>query len=434
MKSYSTIIMFGMLTLLLIGCAPTAPKRIVKEPELKRVFYLPAEIITVEENLVTIRVEKPTLFEGDVKLALQLAQGIIENSYLLEGKETKLNQSRARVIRIIGSDILLEILEDSNPFKPDDRVRIFLEKKIIAIKDFEVIMGRNKEVAKYVQEDVTTALVNSGQFNVVERFKLKSVLEELELSQSGMIDPNSSKQVGKLLGADIILIGTLAATGEKWNVNLRIVSTETGLITVAINKAAPLHELKAEAFREIKNIDASFEDETTDMAGWKVGKKIGHRTGKGGYQKVYIDDKQGANGTNRCIAMKFKLGSERINKKRDIQARIRNRLKRDLSGYSGIKFYIKGTEDITVRFHLTDGQRDSPMEENWFRIIPVTKNWKEVRIRFNSLSLHKGKAIRLGTNQIMQLNYVEKIEWIATEHYVKRGTEGIIWIDEISFY
>ena len=79
-------------------------------------------------------------------------------------------------------------------------------------------------------------------------------------------------------------------------------------------------------------------------------------------------------------------------------------------------------------------ERLSPMEENWFRIILVTKDWKEVRIPFNSLSLHKGLAIRLGTNQIMELNYVEKIEWIATEHYVELGTEGIIWIDEISFY
>ena len=87
MRSYSSVIMFGIFTFLLMGCPPTVQKKIVKEPELKRVFYLPAEVITVEENLVTIRVEKPILFEEYVKLALQLAREIIENSYLLEGKE-----------------------------------------------------------------------------------------------------------------------------------------------------------------------------------------------------------------------------------------------------------------------------------------------------------------------------------------------------------
>ena len=389
-------------------------------------------MLTVEENLITIRVEKPTLFEGDVKLALQLAQGIIENSYLLEGKETNLNQSRARVIRIIGNDILLEILEKAHSFTPGEKVRIFLEKKIIAIKDFEVIMGRNKEVAKYVQEDVTTALVNSGQFNVVERLKLKSVLEELELSQTGAIDFKNAKQVGKLLGADIILTGTLAATGEQWNVNLRMVNTETGLITVAINKVALLHELKAESFRNIENIDGKFEDTTSGLAGWIIGTKFERRTGKGGFQKVYIDGKQGAKGTKGCIAMQFKLGSERI--ERNIQTRIRNRLKRDLSNYSGIKFYIKASKDITVDFHLTDGEKGSAQEENWYRLIPVTRDWKEIRIPFNSLSLHRGQAKKLGTNQILELKYIEKIEWLADEKNVELRTEGIIWLDEILFY
>lgn len=432
MRGYFNIIMVSIITSLLMSCAPTAQKKIMKQPEMKSVFFLPADVLTVEENLITIRVEKPTLFEGDVKLALQLAQGIIENSYLLEGKETNLNQSRAKVIRVIGNDILLEILEKSHSFKPGERVRIFLEKKIIAIKDFEVIMGRNKAVAKYVQEDVTTALVNSGQFNVVERLKLKSVLEELELSQTGMIDPNSAKQVGKLLGADVILTGTLAATGEEWNVNLRIVNTEKGLIVVAINKVAFLHELKVESFREIENLDGKFENTTSGLAGWIIGTKFERRTGKGGFQKVYVDDKQGAKGTKGCIAMQFKLGSERIEK--NIQTRIRNRLKRDLSNYSGIKFYIKASKDITVRFHLTDGEKGSAREENWTRNIPVTRDWKEIRIPFNALSLAKGMAQKLGTNQMLELKYIEKIEWIVDDYNVEPGTEGIIWLDEISFY
>ncbi len=432
MRGYSNIIMLCVITFLLMSCAQTDQKKATKQPEMKSVFYLPAEVITVEENLITIRVEKPTLFEGDVKLALQLAQGIIENSYLLEGKETNLNQSRAKVIRIIGNDILLEILEKAHSFTPGEKVRIFLEKKIIAIKDFEVIMGRNKEVAKYVQEDVTTALVNSGQFNVVERLKLKTVLEELELSQTGVIDSKNAKQVGKLLGADVILTGTLAATGEQWNVNLRMVNTETGLITAAINNVAPLHELKAESFRNIENIDGKFEDTTSGLAGWIIGTKFERRTGKGGFQKVYIDDKQGAKGTKGCIAMQFKLGSERIEK--NIQTKIRNRLKRDLSNYSGIKFYLKASKDITVVFNLTDGEKGSAQEENWYRLIPVARDWKEIRIPFHSLSLHRGKAQKLGTNQILELKYIEKIEWLADEKNVELGTEGIIWLDEISFY
>jgi len=403
---------------------------------MKSVFYLPAEVIEVQQNFVTLRVEKPTLFEEEVKLALKLAQEVIEKTYLIEGQKTSVNQSRVEVVRIIGSDILLKILDKSHSFKPGDRVQILLAKKIIAIKDFEVIMGRNKEVAKFVQEDVTTALVNSGQFNVVERLKLQSVLDELKLAQTGLIDPAGAKQIGKLLGAAIILTGTLAATGDEWNVNLRLINTETGLITAALNKKGRLHELKPEAFREMKNIDGSFEDKTSDMAGWFLGEFKRGRTGVGGYQRIYIDETQGASGTQKSLAMDFKLGTKRVEKFKNlpIHASITNRLKRDLTNYSGIKFYMKADRDLLVWFQVGDSQEGSVYEENWFRNISVTKDWKETRIPFNSLSITKRRAQRQGTNQILQLNYVEKIDWLIHERNLGRGKEATIWLDEVAFY
>ena len=184
MKHLAHIFMFCLIFMVLLSCRPPAEKGVVEEPVMKTVFYLPAEVIDVRENIVTVKVEKPALFEGEVKLALQLAQEVIEKTYLLEGQKTKVDQSRVEIIRIVGNDVLLKVLGKSHNFKPGDEVQIYLDRKIIAIKDFEVIMGRNKEVGKYVQEDVTTALVNSGQFNVVERLKLQSVLERHGLSIS----------------------------------------------------------------------------------------------------------------------------------------------------------------------------------------------------------------------------------------------------------
>jgi len=436
MRNLTHIFLFCLILLLSISCRPPADKGIVQEPAMKTVFYLPAEVINVRENIVTIKVEKPALFEGEVKLALQLAQEVIEKTYLLEGQKTKVNQSRVEIIRIIGNDVLLKVLEKSHNFEPGDEVQIFLDRKIIAIKDFEVIMGRNKEVAKYVQEDITTALVNSGQFNVVERLKLQSILDELKLAQLGLTDPEGAKQVGKLLGADVILTGTLAATGEEWNVNLRLINTESGLITSAFSKKGPLHELRKESFREIENIDGSFEDQASGLAGWILGKELNRRTGKGGYRKVYVDETQGANGTSRSLAMDFKLGTGKVEKFKNwpMHAKISNRLKRDLSIYSGIKFYIKADREVSVWFQVSDSQKGSADEENWFRIVSVTKHWQEARIPFNSLSLHKGRAKKLGTNQILQLNSVEKIDWVITEGMFKRGKEATIWLDEVTFY
>ena len=436
MRNHAHIFLFCLIFMVLLSCRPLAEKGVVQEPAMKTVFYLPAEVINVQGNIVTIKVEKPALFEGEVKLSLQLAQEIIEKTYLLEGQKTNVDQSRVEVMRVIGNDILLKVLEKSHNFQPGDEVQIFIDRKIIAIKDFEVIMGRNKEVGKYVQEDITTALVNSGQFNVVERLKLKSVLDELKLTQLGLTDPAGAKQVGKLLGADVILTGTLAATGEEWNVNLRLINTESGLITSAFNRKGRLHELKTESFREIKNIDGSFEDQASVLAGWILGTERNRRTGKGGYRKVYVDTTQGANGTSRSLAMDFKLGIKRVEKfkNRAIHAKMSNRLKRDLTAYSGIRFHLKADRDLAVWFQVSDSQEGSAHEENWFHIIRVTEYWKEARIPFNALSIHKGRAQKLGTNQMLQLNNVEKIDWVIAEGIFERGQGATIWLDEVTFY
>ena len=436
MRNFNYITLACTFPILFISCQAASEKRVVQEPTMKSVFYLPAEVTEVQQNSVTLRVEKPPVVEGEVKLARQLARELIEKTYLLEGQKTRVNQSRVEVVRIIGSDILVNILDKSHSFKPGDRVQILLAKKIIAIKDFEVIMGSNKEVAKYVQEDVTTALVNSGQFNVVERSKLQSLLDELKLAQAGLIDPAGAKEVGKLLGADIILTGTLAPTGDEWNVNLRVINAETGLIAAALNKKGRLHELKPEAFREMNNIDGSFEDKTSDMAGWILGEFKGGRAGAGGYQQIYIDETQGAAGTLKSLAMDFKLGTKRVEKFKNlpIHAGITNRLKRDLANYSGIKFYMKADRELTVRFLISDSQEGSDYEENWFRTISVTKDWKETRIPFNSLSIQKGRAHEQGTNQILQLNYIERINWVVHERSFPRGEVAKIWLDEITFY
>ena len=172
-------------------------------------------------------------------------------------------------------------------------------------------MGGSKDAAKFVQEDVTSLLVDSGQFSVVERAKLGTLLEEIQLGQTGAIDPATVQKVGKLLGAELILTGTLAASGNEWNVNLRLVNTETGLIIAAIHKLGPLHELTGDSMRAYDNIDGSFESGNPTESGWQVGRMVEGFAGVGGYRRVYLDTKGGANGTKQSLAMAFKLGSKR---------------------------------------------------------------------------------------------------------------------------
>lgn len=196
-------------------------------------------------------------------------------------------------------------------------------------------------------------------------------------------------------------------------------------------------ESKPVSYREEKDIAGSFEGEIINMNGWNLGELFQQRTGKGGFQKIYIDKGQGAKGTNRCLVMDFKLGSTRtkqLKRSRPPIALLINRLKRDLTGYTGIEFHIRATKDLNIVFGLADSEIGASGEERWNRILSVTTKWGKMRIPFNSLSLAKKKALRQGTNQILELNNIEAIYWVAHGRNVPIGTEGTIYLDEISFY
>jgi len=111
-----------------------------------------------------------------------------------------------------------------------------------------------------------------------------------------------------------------------------------------------------------------FDDGISDLRNWNIGLRKGGRTGKAGFEKVFIDTSQGADGSQASMALVFKLGLARVKRHETkwIVARIRNDLNRNLSMYSGIDFFIKGTEGLKLRFQVSDKQDESKDMENWY--------------------------------------------------------------------
>lgn len=58
---------------------------------------------------------------------------------------------------------------------------------------------------------MTQSLVAHGA-NVIERQQLNAVLNEYHLAASGILDPSTVQQVGKILGVDALFVGTVVAS------------------------------------------------------------------------------------------------------------------------------------------------------------------------------------------------------------------------------
>ncbi len=64
-------------------------------------------------------------------------------------------------------------------------------------------------------DEFTTQLVNSGQFTVIERKQLQSILQEQGLGASGAVSSSTAPKIGKLLGVQVIFTGSITSFSIK---------------------------------------------------------------------------------------------------------------------------------------------------------------------------------------------------------------------------
>lgn len=110
--------------------------------------------------------------------------------------------------------------------------------KKIAILPFPDLNGKMNNLGIFVSEELITKLFMEKKFEVVERNLLDKVLKELSLNQSALIG-DAAQKIGKLLGVDAILTGTITEMGGNIIINARLIGTETGKILAVARTAFP---------------------------------------------------------------------------------------------------------------------------------------------------------------------------------------------------
>ncbi len=82
-----------------------------------------------------------------------------------------------------------------------------------------------------VSDRLTTKLVKTKKFKVIDRESLQKILAEQKLQTSGVVDPETAKKIGKVLGVEAIITGSLTnISGGMVEVNAKLIRTETAEI------------------------------------------------------------------------------------------------------------------------------------------------------------------------------------------------------------
>jgi curli biogenesis system outer membrane secretion channel CsgG len=96
-------------------------------------------------------------------------------------------------------------------------------KKRVAILDFDyatvmsnsaAIFGSNVDIGKGITDLLVTYLVKDGTYSVLERKAMDKILQEQNFSNSDRANPATAAKIGKLLGADAIIVGSITQFGN----------------------------------------------------------------------------------------------------------------------------------------------------------------------------------------------------------------------------
>lgn len=96
-------------------------------------------------------------------------------------------------------------------------------KKRVAVFDFDfaavqsaatAALGANVDVGKAISDLLVKYLVQDGTYSVIERKALDKIMSEQNFSNSDRVNPNSAAKLGRILGVDAMIVGSVTQFGN----------------------------------------------------------------------------------------------------------------------------------------------------------------------------------------------------------------------------
>ena len=206
-------------------------------------------------------------------------------------------------------------------------------KKVLAVLDFEGNDKLKGKVDLKMSDMLTTSLVNTARFEVVERNKIDKVFQEQNFGMSGMVDDATAAEVGKILGAEYVVFGSITSATRKdidkfgyilirieVGIDVRAVNTSTGKIllseaAIGVSESKLVTSANGTIVSGAIDYNSAYADASRDAIE-KIGKKIADLSPLIGFvlsvdsEQILIDigEEQGVKNGDKFVA--FTVGDE----------------------------------------------------------------------------------------------------------------------------
>jgi len=182
---------FCLITL--SACVATTEKETTQPVKL---FAGEGTVITCSPTELIMTAQIPDFPQTAATTVANIKRQVVQKSYLLEETKIMVDGREAKVTEVRGNSVKLVFSSAGAACPAGRKVSLQVPKKTIAVVDFDVSSRGREEKGKVVLEGLTSALIDTGQFIVLERSKLQSIMNEIQLSLSGITRPTDDKVAG----------------------------------------------------------------------------------------------------------------------------------------------------------------------------------------------------------------------------------------------
>ncbi len=206
---------------------------------------------------------------GGVVILLILISGLLYLTNNNNSNTETIKDDLKDVKEIISGDSELKNMNNSgdlNIVKDLNENTLDVESKKLAVIYFDNTSEepRLNKLKKGLAGMLISDLSNVNMIDIVERDRIEEILNEQKLNNSEKFDQNSASQVGKLLGAEMILTGAYFEMFGSFRIDARFIDVETGKILKSEGvdgKSSNFFKLEKQLiWKIIKNLEITLSD------------------------------------------------------------------------------------------------------------------------------------------------------------------------------
>ena len=157
---------------------------------------------------------------------------------------SKPNKIKKRIIDPL--PVKKEVVIDE-PIPESSEIKLVGERMGLAVLPFQTT-GFTGDISEInIIEQMMTSFYNLNRFKLFERTQLEKIIEEQKLGMSGLIDASTAAEIGKGIGVDAIVLGSITRAGGSISIDARLIDTGTAEIITAQNEMSrktSIEELK----------------------------------------------------------------------------------------------------------------------------------------------------------------------------------------------